>query len=72
MLVAGLRGQRLVRLRFDGQRVVREETLLHGIGRIRDVRQGPDGLIYLAIDGDARGFDGAPTPIVRLEPTERR
>ena len=72
MLVAGLRGRRLVRLRFDGQRVVREETLLHGIGRIRDVRQGPDGLIYLAIDGDARGFDGAPTPIVRLEPTERR
>lgn len=72
MLVAGLRGRRLVRLRFDGQRVVREETLLHGIGRIRDVRQGPDGLIYLAIDGDARGFDGAPTPIVRLEPAERR
>jgi glucose/arabinose dehydrogenase len=72
MLVAGLRGRRLVRLRLNGQQVVREETLLHGIGRIRDVRQGPDGLIYLAIDGDARGFDGAPTPIVRLEPTERR
>ena len=72
MLVASLRGQRLVRLRLDGQRVVREETLVQGMGRIRDVRQGPDGLIYLAIDGDARGFDGAPTPIVRLEPAKRK
>ena len=72
MLVAGLRGQRLVRLRLDGKRTVREETLIQGLGRIRDVRQGPDGLIYLAIDGDARGFDGAPTPIVRLEPAEHR
>lgn len=72
MFVASLRGQRLVRLRLDGQRVVREETLLQGMGRIRDVRQGPDALIYLAIDGDARGFDGAPTSIVRLEPAERR
>jgi glucose/arabinose dehydrogenase len=72
MLVAGLSGQRLVRLRFDGQRVAREETLIQGIGRLRDVRQGPDGLIYVAVDGDARGFDGAPTPIVRLQPVPRR
>jgi glucose/arabinose dehydrogenase len=72
LLVASLGGQRLVRLRLDGSRVVEEETLLRGIGRIRDVREGPDGLIYLAIDGDARGFDGAPTPIVRLEPAARR
>jgi aldose sugar dehydrogenase len=41
-----------------------EETLLRGVGRIRDVRQGPDGFIYLAID--AQGNDL--TPIVRLEP----
>lgn len=72
MLVASLRGQRLVRLTLDGQQVVREETLIRGIGRIRDVREGPDGYIYLAIDGDARGFDGAPTPIVRLDPIARR
>lgn len=72
MFVASLGGQRLARLELDGRTVVREETILRGIGRIRDVRQGPDGLIYLAIDGDARGFDGAPTPIVRLEPAGRR
>jgi glucose/arabinose dehydrogenase len=72
MLVASLAGQRLIRLGLDGQRVVREETVLQGMGRLRDVRQGPDGLVYLAIDGDARGFDGAPTPIVRLVPVARR
>ena len=68
MIVASLRGEQLVRLTLDGQQVVREETLIHGIGRIRDVRQGPEGIIYLAMDGDARGFDGDPTPILRLIP----
>jgi glucose/arabinose dehydrogenase len=72
MLVASLGGQKLIRLELDGQKVVREETLIQGMGRLRDVRQGPDGLIYVAVDGDARGFDGKPTPIVRLVPAERR
>jgi glucose/arabinose dehydrogenase len=72
MLVGGLRGQRLVRLRLDGREVVEEETLIRGLGRYRDIRQGPDGLIYVAVDGDARGFDGAPTPIVRLVPAGRQ
>jgi glucose/arabinose dehydrogenase len=72
MLVASLGGQRLVRLTLGGHRVVREETLLQGIGRLRDVRQGPDGLVYVAVDGDARGYDGDPTPIVRLEPAGAR
>jgi glucose/arabinose dehydrogenase len=46
--------------------VVYEEQLLRGEMRIRDVRQGPDGYIYLAVDD--RG--GALTPIVRLEPAD--
>ena len=70
MIVAGLRGEQLVRLTLDGQQVVREETLIQGMGRIRDVREGPGGIIYLAMDADARGFDGDPTPIVRITPTE--
>lgn len=70
MIVAGLRGEELVRLTLDGQQVVREETLIQGMGRIRDVREGPGGIIYLAMDADARGFDGDPTPIVRMTPTE--
>ena len=72
MFVGGLRGQRLVRLTLAGREVEREETLLQDIGRIRDIRQGPDGYIYLAMDGDARGYDGDPTPILRLEPAGRR
>jgi len=72
VLVGGLRGQQLVRLRLDQRRVVREETLLQDIGRIRDVRQGPDGLIYLAIDGTTRDIDGPPTGIVRMVPAMAR
>jgi len=72
MLVASMGGQKLIRMELDGRKVVREETLVQNLGRLRDVRQGPDGLIYVAVDGDARGFDGAPTPIVRLVPAARR
>lgn len=62
LFVGALKFQMLVRLELDGERVVREERLLQGaLGRIRDVRQGPDGLIYLLIDSD-KGR------IVRLEP----
>lgn len=64
IFVGGLNGQQLARLAMDGQRVELEETLVNGLGRIRDVRQGPDGYIYLAIDARR----GEPTPVVRLEP----
>ena len=66
IFVGGLAGTQLARLTMDGQDVQLEETLVHGIGRIRDVRQGLDGYIYLAIDRR----DGAPTSVVRLEPVE--
>ena len=66
VFVGGLVGQQLARISFDGHRAVSEETLLEGVlGRIRDVRQGPDGFIYLALEGP----EGKPmTRIVRLEP----
>lgn len=48
LFVGALRGSMLVRLELDGDRVRREERLLTEIGhRIRDVRQGPDGKLYL-------------------------
>lgn len=48
LLVGALSGQLLARLSLDGDKVVDEERLLGGLGmRIRDVRQGPDGLIYI-------------------------
>lgn len=63
LFVGALRGQMLVRLRFDGERQVREERLLQDrLGRIRDVRAGPDGYLYLLTDTR----DGV---IARLEPS---
>ncbi|MBC8057630.1 MAG: PQQ-dependent sugar dehydrogenase [Rhizobiales bacterium] len=49
--IGALRGQLLVRLELDGRKVVREERLLQDLGeRIRDVRQGPDGWLYVVTD----------------------
>lgn len=61
LLVGSMSPGGLVRLRIEDGQVVREERLLPEVGRVRDVRQGPDGFVYLAIDrGDA--------PILRIEP----
>jgi aldose sugar dehydrogenase len=55
LLVGALRGQALHRLVLDGDRVVGEEVLLRDLGeRIRDVRAGPDGALWLLTD-DPRG-----------------
>jgi glucose/arabinose dehydrogenase len=72
MLVGGMSGRRLVRLRLAGDEVVREELLLRNVGRIRDVAEATDGSIYLAIDGGTRWEDGPPTKILRLEPAGPR
>ena len=51
LFIGALKFQLLARLELDGQQVVHEERLISGgLGRIRDVRQGPDGLIYLLTD----------------------
>lgn len=68
VFVGGLAGQRLARLTLDGDKAELADNLVRNQGRVRDVRQGPDGLIYLAIDDQ----QGKPTPIVRLEPVVRR
>jgi glucose/arabinose dehydrogenase len=58
----GLRSQDVRRIRLDAQgRVVGEEAIAVG-RRVRDVRQGPDGLIYLLTDAP----NGA--QILRIEP----
>jgi len=51
LFVGALAGQMLVRLELDGDRVTKEERLLQSLGaRIRDVRAGPDGALYLLTD----------------------
>ena len=64
LFVGALRDEMLVRLELEGDKVVRQERLIKGvIGRIRDVRVGPDGLIYLLTD-EREGV------VVRLESTK--
>jgi aldose sugar dehydrogenase len=51
LFVGALAGQALHRLVLDDERVVGEEKLLADLGeRIRDVRQGPDGALWLLTD----------------------
>jgi aldose sugar dehydrogenase len=51
LLVGALKGQKLVRLDVEGGRIVGEEAMLTDLGeRIRDVRIGPDGAVYLLTD----------------------
>jgi aldose sugar dehydrogenase len=49
-----LKSEILVRLELKGDRVVKEEKLLQDLHeRIRDVRQGPDGALYLLTDNSS-------------------
>lgn len=64
--VGTLAGQSLFRLEAENGRVVREKRLLHEeLGRIRDVRIGSDGLLYVIID-DAEGS------LYRLDPVQEQ
>lgn len=64
VFVGALRGAHVARLALDGDSVAAEETLFDELGeRIRDIRQGPDGYLYLVTDsGDGR--------ILRVVPAE--
>ncbi|MFO7938159.1 MAG: PQQ-dependent sugar dehydrogenase, partial [Bacteroidales bacterium] len=50
LLMGSLRFEYLHRLVLDGHKVVEQERLLEGIGRVRNVEIGPDGLIYVAME----------------------
>ena len=63
LFVGGLSGLQLHRVIFKEGRVWGRELLLTQLRlRVRDVRQGPDGLLYLAIDANPNGA------ILRIEP----
>ncbi|WP_299534855.1 PQQ-dependent sugar dehydrogenase [Ulvibacterium sp.] len=51
ILVGSLAFQYLERLELNGNKVVNREKLMPDIGRVRDVKQGPDGLIYVSVEG---------------------
>tara|TARA_R110002049_G_scaffold18198_6_gene69830 strand:- start:993 stop:2189 length:1197 start_codon:yes stop_codon:yes gene_type:complete len=65
LLAGGLGSEKLLRLRLENGNVAEEELILNGdIGRIRDVRQGPDDAIYLLTDAPQGG-------LYRLAPTNQ-
>ncbi|MCX5591790.1 PQQ-dependent sugar dehydrogenase [Alcaligenes endophyticus] len=64
LFIGALKDQALLRLELDGERILREERLLSDLGnRIRDVRVGPDGYVYVLTD-EANG------KLLRIHPVE--
>jgi glucose/arabinose dehydrogenase len=62
LFIGSLKFQLLVRLELNGNKILHEERLLKKeLGRIRDVRNGPDGYLYLLTDAE----NGK---LVRLQP----
>ncbi len=62
LFIGALKGRHLRRIDLDGDKVVGQQTLLKELGeRIRDVRVGPDGLLYVLTDAP----DGK---LIRIEP----
>ena len=67
IFAGGLVGEQLARFERSGTQVTLGDVLVRGRGRIRDVREGPDGFLYIATENR----DGSPSAIVRLEPASR-
>lgn len=51
LLVGSLKFQYLEHLELEGKKITKRTKLLEGIGRLRDVIQGPDGNIYVSVEG---------------------
>lgn len=62
LLAGGLVGQNLDRIRVKGGKLVEREELLHGMGRIRDIKVGKDGFVYIALN--------QPDKVIRLVPAK--
>ncbi|MCF3650991.1 PQQ-dependent sugar dehydrogenase [Synoicihabitans lomoniglobus] len=62
LLVTALAQQHVRRVVIEAGQVVEQEVIFEGFGRCRDVASGPDGTIYIALNG--------PNRVVRLVPVE--
>ena len=52
LLIGSMGTLSMVRLTMVNGRVTSEQRFLSGVGRVRDIQQGPDGLLYLVTDAD--------------------
>jgi aldose sugar dehydrogenase len=69
LFVGAMAHEQLKRLTIDGDKVVKEEIVFRGLGRIRDIVTGPDGNLYLALhEGGPNVSANTPGKIVRLVP----
>ena len=64
LFVTALGGQELRRLVIEGNHVVHEEVLFQGLGRVRDVLNGPDGALYVVLNEPGRIVRIVPVPSV--------
>ncbi len=51
LLVGSLKFQYLERLKLNENKVIKREKILADLGRIRDVEEGPEGIIYVSVEG---------------------
>lgn len=65
LFIGSLAQQKFLRIELDGDRVVHREQVFAGLGRVRDIKTGPDGFLYVALE-----FIGKPGRIIRLVPAE--
>jgi aldose sugar dehydrogenase len=65
LFVGSLAAQKFLRLVVDGAHVTHTEELFSGLGRVRDIKTGPDGFIYVALE-----LIGKPGRIIRLVPAD--
>lgn len=63
LLSGGLAQQEVRRIRIEDKKVISQEIILKNIGRVRDVAMGPDGLIYVILNG--------PDRLIRLVPATK-
>jgi len=66
LFVGSLAQQELIRFEVAGDRVTHRELIFRGLGRIRDIKTGADGYVYLALEIPG----GHPGRIVRLVPAD--
>ncbi len=72
LFVTGLGGEALRRLDTDGDAVTHEEVVFKGFGRVRQVINGPDGYLYVALNvPGVKLSDSTPGVIIRLVPAGR-
>jgi aldose sugar dehydrogenase len=54
LFIACLGGEQMKRIETDGDKVTHQEIVFRGMGRVRDIVTGPDGLLYLALNAPGR------------------